>query len=260
MYPLRMRGQASGTLTLPTNVTPTQNDPTFPDQPVGFTPISLFSLPDLFNPPAGTNPTTLDFQFFTPFQVTYDEWQTALAAIKDALAAAGAYDVVAYGVWEEANEQIQVPSQITLLGVTVTPPFAGTTLLTGYVYRVWILWYDNSGVSSGYRGFRARGQLQLIPIVFAAMIVLVAVVGFIEIHEGHLTLDQVTSQINKLWEGPGDAIGAAISPITTPIVLLGAFTMLTGLGIAYFATQAGFAPPKAPEPVPFIPLETLRIG
>lgn len=240
--------------TNPTDITVYTDIPTFPQGFAGFTPVSLWAYPDLFTLPPNAALYTAMYTITVPAQIPEALWETYMNAFGSQITGGG--QLVGYGVWEQPEQLVSIPTQICIIGTTtcltipdqicLPPPFAnvcipgaGATLLTGYTYQVWLLIYD-IGETSALTYEAPRGQVVIglgffIGLVLLFFGVLAVVVLYSDWKTGKLTGQGVSDVLSQFLTAPGQNIATAEQGVTVPILAAGVVMTIgsvTGVALA----------------------------
>jgi len=227
--------------------------------PAGFSPVIIWAYDEFFSLPANPDTSTLSFQLLIPTQTTADQWQALFDGIRGAASGLG-YDLLAYGVWEQPAENIAIPDQICFFGtstcLTVPPQLcfpvlgcidlAGTTLVSGFWYQVWVL-ADQPGVVGPYRAAgQVRGQIGIAGAIAILILIFGALIGIVALQAiltGHLTLAQLQGLAEQWLTAPGRNLVQAELPAVTAFVVLGVAMVIAGVAVPALALSGNVGLP-----------------
>jgi len=170
---------------------------------------------------------TFVIDFISPFKISPAQIKQAVDHVAP-LFLEGGEELGFFWLWEKQEFDISIPQQFCFFGRCWTPPWAGSTLLVVYRYRLWII--SRILVMGSEASRPMLPALSIIAIFAGICLVIATIASVVFFAEGKITAEQVADGVQGIVKAPGENIKAALSPLTW--AGLGVGLLLIGWGLA----------------------------
>lgn len=136
----------------------------------------------------------------------------------------GAYqnseDLLAYVLYKATILDISIPQQVCAFGLCWTPPFAGSTIISCFQYRLWSL---TRPVYVPAANPYMRPLAPLLVLIIGGILIsfILTIVGVIAMQQGRIKFSDLRDTVHEIISAPGENIAKPISAAFWPLAALG---------------------------------------
>ena len=222
-----------------------EDTPTYPEGPEGSRIISGWAYPAFSRLHTYETVTTIQLDFVTPWRIEPQTFTDVLThPITTEILTLHGQDPICYMIWEKEEWQVSIPEEICFFDWCFTPPWAGETLVTIYVYRTWLLVGEQiaspmiAGARPDVRGFVIPG-FAVIWWALAFLLALGGTAGIIKFMRGELTADQVMAPVEDIIYAPGENVSRGM---VGPLMAFGFVLVAASIAVPFFVTKVTAGP------------------
>lgn len=216
----------------------------FPDIPAGYTNLTQYSTPFLAELTPSDDVVSITIDFVSNNQIDYLAFFGAFTSHFPYIAQNFSNIVLAYALYQGAEQDLTIPNQICWQDYCWVPPFfAGDTVASLYHYRLWLLLQPlqpGSALAMPQVGFW-EVALTLIKYIFITIAPFV-VLGVMNAIAGKESWSDVLHQITGALPSPGNiatGIGQGVSGgLSWPFFALGTALVAAGIFLPALTTRA----------------------
>lgn len=178
-----------------------ENTPTLLEPLPGGAPVSIWCYHAYFNTQPGDQMHTFQIDFISPLQISSGMIKEAMDHVAP-MFLDGGEELAFYFLWEKQEFDIRIPEQFCFFGHCWAPPWAGSTVLVAYRYRLWIV--SRIPLVGSLVARPVLPALSIIAIFVGICLVLGVIASIIFFAEGKVTVPEIIDGIKGVVQAPGE--------------------------------------------------------